>query len=73
MCARTLNGQVQYVVWTGHNAKPAYGTPGVSGSFAIPADYDVPGKAGWWIGHVPPGDTAKFSGLRTRDLDRSAD
>jgi hypothetical protein len=67
-CARTLAGKVQFVVWAGRHIKPAYGTPGESGSIAIPRQYDQPGIAGWYVGHVPDGKV-RFSGLTTRDLD----
>jgi hypothetical protein len=68
-CARTFAGQVQFVVWTGSNPEPAYGTPGASGSVAIPPGYTQPGQAGWWVGHVAAGSTANFSALATTNLD----
>jgi hypothetical protein len=70
-CARTLDGQIQFVVWTGSNPRPAYGTPGASCSVAIPPGYDGPGTAGWWVGHVGAGATARFSALATARLGRA--
>jgi hypothetical protein len=67
-CARTLGGHLQFVVWTGKSPRPAYGTPGASGSIAIPSAYDKPGMAGWYVGHITDG-TVRLSGLTTRDLD----
>ncbi|MGP0029807.1 MAG: hypothetical protein ACLPVF_04800 [Acidimicrobiales bacterium] len=68
-CARTFEGRVQFVVWTGTNPKPAYGTPRAGGSVAIPPGYGGPGRAGWFVGHIDPGETAEVSDLTTTGLD----
>jgi hypothetical protein len=67
-CARTFDGQIQFVVWTGTNPQPAYGTPGTGGSVAIPSAYANPGIAGWYDGHVVPGETARVSSLTSTTL-----
>jgi hypothetical protein len=69
MCARTVGDQLQFVVWTGNNPRPAYGTPGAGGEFTIPSDYQQPGMAGWYIGHIPAGSSAQFNNLTTSDND----
>ena len=69
LCARTIGDQLQFVVWTGDNPRPAYGTPGAGGEVTIPAAYQGPGMAGWYIGHIPPGDGAGFNSLATADND----
>jgi hypothetical protein len=72
MCARTVGDQLQFVVWTGNNPRPAYGTPGAGGEFTIPSDYQQPGMAGWYIGHIPAGSSAQFNNLTTSDNDPAA-
>ena len=69
MCARTVGDQVQFVVWTGTNPEPAYGDPNASGEVTIPSDYQQPGIAGWWLGHIPAGSTHTISNLTTWDDD----
>lgn len=65
MCARTVGTTVEFVVWTGSNPEPAYGTPGAGGQADIPVGYQDPGIAGWWVGHLPPASTATMSDLST--------
>ncbi|HEX2576621.1 MAG TPA: hypothetical protein VHK88_09760 [Aquihabitans sp.] len=64
-CARVLNGAIEFKVWTNGMAEPAWGDPNWSGKGTIPAGWEAPGTTGWYIGHLAPGDTARFDDLRT--------
>lgn len=64
LCARTVGDQLEFVAW-GSGSEPAYGTPNMGGSVTIPSDFQNPGIAGWYIGHLSPGSSAAFSDLST--------
>jgi hypothetical protein len=69
LCARTVGDQLQFVLWTGTNPRPPYGTPGAGGAVTIPSDYQEPGIAGWYLGHVQSGLSAGFDNLTSSDDD----
>ena len=53
-------------MWTASDAfEPAWGDPTHGGSVQLPAGWSAPGKAGWFIGHIQPNNTAVFTNLAT--------
>jgi hypothetical protein len=64
LCARTRGSTVEFKVWRGGTAEPAYGVPGAGGSKRLPAGWSAPGTAGWYIGHVPALGGAVLDNLR---------
>jgi hypothetical protein len=64
-CARVIDGTVEFKVWTANELEPAYGDRWHSGRATLPAGWWYPGKAGWFVGHLQPNDTAVFTDLRT--------
>jgi hypothetical protein len=63
MCARTLRGRLEFKAWPSSEPEPAWGDTTHGGSAPIPAGWDAPGKAGWYIGHLPPDGYATFDHL----------
>ncbi|MGZ6975486.1 MAG: hypothetical protein ACXVKQ_16200 [Acidimicrobiia bacterium] len=65
-CARVIGSKVEFKVWpVAEPIEPAWGDPTHGGSATLPAGWSAPGKAGWFIGHLQPGDTAVFTDLAT--------
>lgn len=65
LCARTVGDKLQFKVWTNEQEKqPSWNDPKFVREMPIPAEWNVPGKAGWYIGHLKPGHTATFNNLR---------
>ncbi len=65
LCARTLRGRLAFKAWPGTEPEPKWGDTTHGGSGPIPAGWEGPGRAGWYIGHLRPGETATFTNLRT--------
>jgi hypothetical protein len=65
-CARVIDNKVEFKVWpVAEPLEPAWGDPTHGGSATLPAGWTAPGKAGWFIGHLQPHDTAVFTDLST--------
>jgi hypothetical protein len=64
-CARVIGAKVQFKVWTSADLEPAWGDPAHGGSAMLPGGWAYAGKAGWFIGHLQPHDTAAFTDLST--------
>lgn len=65
MCARVTGDQVQILVWHYGEPPPQWGDRSHGGTVKLPAGWIYPGRAGWYIGHVPPGGSAGFTNLST--------
>lgn len=65
MCARAVGTTVEMKAWTEHDPEPAWGDPAWGGSIELDPAWVYPGKAGWYVGHVPPGGEVRFDHLRT--------
>lgn len=64
LCARTVGNKLQFKVWTNEQDKqPSWNDPKFVREMPIPAEWNTPGKAGWYIGHLKPGHTATFNNL----------
>jgi hypothetical protein len=74
LCARTIGNKLQLKVWVTSNdpSSPDYNAKQPSWNDAkyvretqIPDGWVQPGKTGWFIGHINPGNYAEFQGLQT--------
>jgi hypothetical protein len=65
LCARAIGTAVTLKVWAGDEPEPEWGDLSHGGSATLPSEWVYPGKAGWYIGHLPPGGFASFSNLET--------
>lgn len=65
-CARAIGSKLEFKVWpVAEPLEPAWGDPSHGGSVQLPAGWSAPGRAGWYIGHIQPGNTAVFTDLAT--------
>jgi hypothetical protein len=65
-CARVIGSKLEFKVWTATDAfEPAWGDRNHGGSVQLPAGWEAPGKAGWFVGHIQPNNTAVFNDLAT--------
>jgi hypothetical protein len=55
MCARAVGDVVSFVVWPLADPPPAWGDPRYGGAVRLPAGDILPGRAGWYAGHLQPG------------------
>jgi hypothetical protein len=63
-CARVTGREMQFVVWKAGTVRPAWGSISQGGSAVIPVAFgSAPGITGWYVGHLPDGTSAVFSGL----------
>lgn len=63
LCARVIGDQLSFEAWIDGQTRPAWGDTAHGGSVSLPAGWDYRGNAGWYIGHLQPGDTATFTHL----------
>ncbi len=65
LCARTVASadQVQFVVWTDGQARPAWGDALQGGEATLPADAPSTGRGGWFAGHLRPGTSMRYADL----------
>jgi hypothetical protein len=68
MCARVVGDVVSFIVWPLSHPQPAWGDPLYGGSVTLPEGWGDPGKPGWYVGHLSPGEVAGFGDLTTADL-----
>ena len=68
VCAKVSGRTVTLKAWRGDEAEPAWGDASHGGSVTLPAGWDYAGKAGWYLGHIPPGGYGAMTGLRTAAL-----
>jgi hypothetical protein len=64
-CARVIDAKLSFKVWVEPDPEPKWGTPLMGGSFTLPSEYTAPGKAGWYVGHLPSIGQARYTNLRT--------
>ena len=63
ICARAVGTIVSFIVWPASEAAPAWNDASHGGSVTLPAGWDYAGTAGWYIGHLQPGDSSVFTAL----------
>lgn len=65
MCARVRGDTVEFKVWPVDRPEPMWGDPQFGGSGQLPPGWLVPGKSGWYIGHLPAGAFATYRDMAT--------
>jgi hypothetical protein len=68
LCARVVGDAVSVKVWAADEAEPAWMDGIHSGGVVLPAGWDAPGVAGWYVGHLPPGASMTYTALETLDM-----
>jgi Calx-beta domain len=65
VCARVVGDALQFEVWRVGDRPPAWGTSvganAQGGTVALPAGWDYPGEAGWYVGHLPADADAVYT------------
>jgi hypothetical protein len=67
-CARVVGDRLTFKVWTNPWVTPAWDDPKHTRTVTIPTEWVEPGKTGWYIGHVRPGQSAEYQLLHTHVL-----
>jgi hypothetical protein len=65
LCARTIGTSLEMKVWTGSEPEPEWGDSSHGKAVEVGPEWVYPGKAGWYVGHLPPGGFADFADLKT--------
>jgi hypothetical protein len=66
VCLRVTGDQVAFKVWPlGRVSRPGWNDPTYSRHAELPRAFDHPGRAGWYVGHVPSGGHLVYRGLST--------
>jgi hypothetical protein len=60
-CARISGSAVEFIVWIDGQPQPAWGDALHGGSSVVPSGWETPGEAGWYVGHLQPGDSTSYS------------
>jgi hypothetical protein len=65
-CARVVGDTLQFVVWLADQAPPAWppstvGATAQGATVMLPAGWDYPGRAGWYVGHLPSDAAAVYT------------
>jgi hypothetical protein len=63
LCAQVVGSTVSFIVWPSSEPRPAWDDPTHGGSVTLPAGYEDAGAAGWYVGHLDPGDHADFTDM----------
>ena len=61
LCARVVGPTVSFIAWPATEQPPAWDDATHGGSVTLPNGWDSVGAAGWYIGHLQPGDSATFT------------
>ena len=65
VCARVVGSALTFKIWVpAREPEPSWTDPTHAGTATIPAKYNVPGKFGWYVGHIPPGGSALYGDLQ---------
>lgn len=67
LCARVAGTALEFKAWslTAHPEEPSWTDPGFGSSFHLPRGWHYPGHAGWYVGHLRPGDSTAYRSLST--------
>ena len=65
MCARVSGDVADFKVWPLSQPEPAWGDPRFGGASRLPPGWRLPGKVGWYIGHLPAGAFATYRDMST--------
>lgn len=66
-CARVSGEQIQFKIWFPFQgqAEPTWEDPVYARTATVPAEWSQAGKTGWYVGHLAPGQAARYNGLTT--------
>ncbi len=73
VCARVEGDTVRVKGWRASQPEPAWDDPVHSGSVRLPAEWVYPGKAGWYVGHLAPGQSTSYADLTLDRLEIRAE
>jgi hypothetical protein len=67
LCARVVGTTLEFKAWSlaTNPVEPDWSDPGFGTSFGLPKGWVYPGQAGWYVGHLRPGDSTVFRSLRS--------
>jgi hypothetical protein len=68
LCARVVGDQLALKVWAADEAEPAWMDGVHGGGVVLPAGWDSPGAAGWYVGHLRPGVSTTYTAREVVDL-----
>lgn len=67
VCLRVADRRVSLKIWPhGRVDRPAWGDRRYTRHARLPRSFDIAGRPGWYVGHVPGGGSAVYRDLRTR-------
>jgi len=72
LCARAIGDRIELKVWPAGSAEPAWNDPVAARAVAVDAAWVHEGRAGWYIGHLPPGGWARATDLTSGPVAASA-
>lgn len=67
-CVRVIGSRLDFKLWPPTIVEPQWTNATYVRSTTLPAGWDHAGSAGWYIGHMPAGGSAKYTNLHTRAL-----
>jgi hypothetical protein len=65
LCARVVGNVVSFIAWPTNGPRPAWNDPLHGGSVTLPPGWGEPGRAGWYVGHLRPGEWVGLTDLRS--------
>lgn len=68
LCARTVGDTVSVKVWASDEAEPEWMDGVHGGGVLLPAGWDEPGAAGWYVGHLRPGASTTYVDRQVLEL-----
>jgi hypothetical protein len=68
LCARVIGNEVSLKVWAADEAEPAWMDGIHGGGVLLPAGWDAPGAAGWYVGHLAPGSSTTYTAREVLQL-----
>lgn len=63
LCARVVGNVVSFIAWPADQLRPSWEDATHGGRVVLPEGWSAPGFAGWYIGHLRPGDSAALTNL----------
>lgn len=68
LCARVVGDEVSFKVWPADEVEPAWMDGVHGGAVTLPAGWEAPGVAGWYVGHLQPGVSTTHFDRTVADL-----
>ncbi|HEY7136729.1 MAG TPA: hypothetical protein VIB48_16865 [Acidimicrobiia bacterium] len=63
LCARVIGNTLTFEAWVDGQPAPAWGDTTHGASVTLPGGWDYAGNAGWYIAHLAPGASARYTNL----------